>query len=147
MTTQREIRNVADNSARVVTVAAATTLTMQAHSGRIVYVTGDRTITLPPATGSGAHFTIVGGSAAQSLTVDADGTDVFNGLVFVGGDDSTNVAEYFEATTQTQIATNGTTTGGEQVGNWFEMYDVASGIWWVRGMISATGTEATPFAA
>ena len=148
MTTQREIRNVADNSSRVITVAAAITLDMQTHSGRIVYVTGeDRTITLPPAIGSGAHFTIVGGSADQGLTIDADGTDVFKGTCFAVDTDSADNSEGFYAAAQTQISTNGTTSGGEYVGDVWEMVDVAAGIWWVKGRTTCTGTLVTPFAA
>tara|TARA_R110000751_G_scaffold128164_5_gene230212 strand:+ start:226 stop:675 length:450 start_codon:yes stop_codon:yes gene_type:complete len=149
MTTQREIRNNCDVSARVVAIAAATTLTLHGHEGRICYVSGTTTITLPPALGTGAKYTIVHAAAAQAVTVDAAGTDVFKGNVMGVGDDAstTGNAEGWTATTQTKYITNGTTTGGVAIGDFIEVVDVASGVWFIKGQISQSGTEATPFAA
>jgi hypothetical protein len=145
MTTQREIRNNCDVSARVVPIAAATTLTLQGHEGRICYVSGTTTITLPPALGTGAKYTVVHADAAQAVTIDADGTDVFNGVLGQVGADASAVN--WAATTQTKYVTNGTTTGGVNVGDWIEMIDVLAGVWFIKGAISQSGAEATPFAA
>ena len=145
MTTQREIRNVCDVSARVVTLTADTTLTLQAHEGRILWCVGDFTITLPTSVGNGARYTICHGSAAQSLQIDTIGTDAFKGMLMAKGADEANVN--WAATTETRILTDGTTDGGELVGDWYEMVDVVTGTWWIRGFTSQSGTEASPFDA
>ena len=61
--------------------------------------------------------------------------------------DAADTASAFEtAATDDTVTWNGTTTGGIK-GDSCELIDIASGLWWVRVMASATGTEATPFSA
>jgi hypothetical protein len=42
---------------------------------------------------------------------------------------------------------NGTTTGGVSIGDEITLIDIASNQYMVKGILTASGTEATPFSA
>jgi hypothetical protein len=106
-------------------------------------------VTLPAASGSGGKFKVVVKTTvtSNSNTIKvANASDTMTGMAHVlqdGGD--TSVAFETAATSDT-ITGNGTTTGGIK-GDIWEIEDVAANLWSVRGTVSATGTEATPFSA
>lgn len=146
-----EINRVADVSARVVNVTADASLTAASHDGKVVTVNkaDGAAITLPAASGSGVKFDLIIGTTitSNSTTIKvADATDVMTGVA-LNAQDAADTAVMFEtaATTDT-ITLNGSTTGGI-LGDRIELIDIASNLWYVRVMGSATGTEATPFSA
>ena len=70
------------------------------------------------------------------------------GGVIFNTDDASNAVQGFEtAASSDTITLNGTTTGGVNKGDWVELEDIASGIWGVTGLLTGSGTEATPFSA
>lgn len=153
VTTQREIRNVADNSARNVTLTDSVSVTLQQHSGRTLLMNNAgvaSTYTLPAATGGGGVYKFVVAAVNTSNYVIACGTgDIFKGTL-IG--DSTGDAEPgslvawpSDASDDDDITLNGTTTGGVAIGDWVEVQDIASGVYFVRGFVTQSGTEATMF--
>lgn len=151
--TAAEINRAADVSARIVNLAAATlSLTEAAHDGKVVTVNraAGSTLTLPAATGSGARFRIVIGTTLTSgslvLQV-ANASDVMQGIVMQMSDDPATVKAFQAAATSDTITLNRTTTGVGSKGEYLEAIDVATNLWQVYGVTTATGTEATPFSA
>ena len=62
--------------------------------------------------------------------------------------DGGNTVVGFEADgTDDTITLDGTTTGGAAIGDYIELMDIAANQYVVRGNLTATGTEATPFSA
>jgi hypothetical protein len=76
------------------------------------------------------------------------GTMLFKGMI-VGQsatDSATDAARtWVPGATDDTITLNGTTTGGKDIGNWIEFTDCSATMWAVRGFITASGSEATPF--
>lgn len=108
-------------------------------------------VTLPPAVGSGIKFlfavTVIATSNSHIVKV-ANAADTMQGVLVVDGDDAANAAVAFTAgATADTITLNRSTTGSVTIGEWIEVIDIAPNKWQVRGAISASGTEATPFSA
>lgn len=110
--------------------------------------------TLPAALGTGmrAFFYVSALATTNSHIVKtAPATDSFSGIVMGTRTDSGNAVLGFAAvvgsgSNSNTITLNRTTTGSVNKGEWIEVWDIASGIWQVRGMLSATGAAfATPF--
>lgn len=112
--------------------------------------------TLPAATGTGNKFrflvTVIATSNSHVLKV-ANATDFFVGAIWGVSDDPATVKGWIAANSGT-VATNSdtvtlnrTTTGSVTVGEWLEVEDVATATFAIRGLITQTGTEATPFTA
>lgn len=150
--TATEVNRAADVSARIVNLTAATlSLTEAAHDGKTVTVNkaDGSTLTLPAATGSGARFRLIVGTTITSVGLIvqvADATDVMTGGAWLSQDGADTVVMFEAGATSDTITLNGTTTGGLK-GDLIECEDIASNLWFVRLMGSATGTEATPFSA
>ena len=152
--TPTEINRVADVSSRVVTLTGDTTLTVADHSDKVLLlgeVGGNAAvaITLPAATGSGGRFKFyvsVVNTSGYTIQV-ADATDTMDGHIFSTQDAADTVVGWETASTSDTITLNGTTTGGAAIGDWVELVDIASNQYAVSGMITSTGTEATPFSA
>lgn len=151
--TDEEINRIADASARVVAVAAASTalsLTQTAHAERIVVVpiiTGaGLTITLPAATGTGDRYTVVNnGVQTVSLTVTALAGDIMYGKA-VGHHLTAGASDLFYPTAaDIKYTFNVTTTGGDG-GDVFEAIDIATDQWLVDVVFTGSGTLATGFA-
>lgn len=113
-------------------------------------------ITLPAATGTGNKYkflvTVVATSNSHVIKV-ANATDFFIGAITGVSDDPATVKGWIAANSGT-VATNSdtvtlnrTTTGSVSVGEWIEVEDVLTATWAIRGLITQTGTEATPFSA
>ena len=150
--TTAEINRATDISTRIVTLAATGAITQVLHEGKtcILTVVAAATYTLPAATGGGGRYRFVVGEVNTSNYVfkSVAGADVMQGTI-VGastGDSATDAARTWRAGTSDDTVTlNGTTTGGVDIGDWIEFEDITATAWAVRGFITQSGTEATPF--
>lgn len=110
------------------------------------------TLILPAAVGKGAIIraivTVLATSNSHIVKV-ANATDVMRGIIMGTRVDVGNAVLGFAAgATDDTVTLNRTTTGSVSLGEWLEFLDLASGIWHVRGMLSATGAAfATPFSS
>lgn len=150
LVTAAELNRAADVSTRIVNVTAATlAVTEAAHDSKVVTLNraGGIAVTLPAATGSGAklHF-VLGTTYTTAGTIKVTGNDTLVGSALIA-QDAADTAVMFEASgTDDTVTLNGTTTGGIK-GDSVELIDIATDLWFVRMVASATGTEATPFSA
>lgn len=151
--TAAELNRVADASARIVNVAAASTalsLTQVLHAERIVLVpiiTGaGLTITLPAATGTGDKYTIINnGVQTVSLTVTALTGDIMYGKA-IGWHLTAGANDLFIPTAaDIKYTFNVTTTGGDG-GDVMTLLDIGTDAWWVNVEFNGSGTLATGFA-
>jgi len=156
--------------ATTVEITASTTLTPEAHGGRIISVGGSLaaalTLTLPAintsansitsgpgqdpntANNEGVTYTIWVPTtiSTSSLKIGTDGTDKFVGsLISVDTDTSGAVVGFTAAAANDFINLNGSTTGGV-AGTWIQIVAIAANKYMVTGVILGTGTVATPFA-
>ena len=156
--------------ATVVDITASTTLSPEAHGGRIVAVGGSLaaalTLTLPainvstnpttsgpgqnPSTANneGVVYTIWVPTtiSTSSLKIGTDGTDKFVGAVLSIDTDSSGAAVGFVAGASDDfINLNGTTTGGV-AGTCIEIVAIAANKYMVKGSVLGSGSVATPFA-
>ena len=156
--------------ATIVEITASTTLSPEAHGGRIISVGGSLasalTLTLPainasanpttsgpgqnPSTANneGVMYTIWVPTviSTSSLKIGTDGTDKYVGAVLSIDTDSTDAARGFVAGASDDfINFNGTTTGGV-AGTFVQIYAIAALKYMVTGTVLGTGTVATPFA-
>jgi len=151
--TGAEINRAADVSGRVVSLAVSTAITEASHEGKTILMSGAgsaRTFTLPAATGGGGRYRFVVGEVNTSnyLIKSVVGTDLFEGMIIGASttDSATDAARtWLSGATDDTITLNGTTTGGAAVGDWIEFEDLSATGWYVRGMITQSGMEATPF--
>lgn len=106
------------------------------------------TATLPAASGSGNEYRFIVGTTVTSnsdIIKVANATDVMCGYALLG-QDAADTSVFFEVgATDDTITLNGTTTGGAAIGDWIEVEDISATGWAVRGMVTQSGTEATPF--
>ena len=156
--------------ASVVAVTASTTLSPEAHGGRIISVGGtlaaDLTLTLPainvstnpttsgpgqdPSTANnqGVVYTIWVPTtiATSSLKIGTDGTDKYVGSVLSIDTDTSGAAVGFvSGASDDFINLNGTTTGGV-AGTCVQIVAIAANKYMVTGTVLGSGTVATPFA-
>lgn len=156
--------------ATVVDITSSTTLSPEAHGGRIIAVGGSLaaalTLTLPainvstnpttsgpgqdPSTinNEGVVYTIWVPTtiSTSSLKIGTDGTDKFVGAVLSIDTDSSGAAVGFVAGASDDfINLNGTTTGGV-AGTCIEIVAIAANKYMVKGSVLGSGTVATPFA-
>jgi hypothetical protein len=136
-------------------VAAGATLTLTAavHAGRLINLdtAAGSIVTLPAATGSGNRYrfrvSVLATSNSHIVKV-ANASDSFDGIIISEDDTSDNAVAFGAvAGTSDTITLNRSTTGSVTIGEYIEIEDVASGRFHVRGVISNTGTPATPFSA
>jgi hypothetical protein len=156
--------------ASVIDITTSTTLTPEAHGGRIISVGGSLaaalTLTLPainvstnPVTSGpgqdpntlnneGVVYTIWVPTtiSTSSLKIGTDGTDKFVGsLISVDTDTSGAVVGFTAGATNDFINLNGTTTGGV-AGTWIQIVAIAANKYMVNGLLNGSGVVATPFA-
>ena len=142
-----------------VSLTADTTLTVDAHAGKILTCNdADGKFTLPSivvttpsdptdpnqANNVGATFTFFVETAATDMDILTDGTDKFVGGVYTGVDDATGKT-FISAASNDVITMNGTTKGG-LVGSIVKCTAMASAKYAVEGIILGSGTLVTPFA-
>jgi hypothetical protein len=138
---------------RPIVAAGATKLLTYNDDGSVVKLDtlAGSIVTLPKAVGSGVSFLFIVSVLATSnshIVKVGNTTDVMQGIILMNGDTAANAAEAFAAAaTDDTITLNRTTTGSVTLGEHIEVMDVAPGVWQVRGAVSATGVEATPFSA
>ena len=145
--TAAELNRIADKSASVVTVTDDTTLTVAEHGDRIVVVdkADGAEITLPDATGSGVKFTVFISTTITSNSTTIKAANSGDGFVgAVTGVDAAGAAKRWAASAgDDTITLDGGTTGGK-TGDFFVFVDAASGTWLLTGVVTQTGTAATP---
>ena len=156
--------------AAVVEITTSTTLSPEAHGGRIISVGGSLaaalTLTLPainvstnsitsgpgqdPSTANneGVVYTIWVPTtiSTSSLKIGPNGTNKYVGtLLSVDTDSSDAVVGFTAGATNDFINLNGTTTGGV-AGSWVQIFAIAANKYMVTGNVLGSGTVATPFA-
>jgi hypothetical protein len=153
LATAAEVNRACDLSARVVPLAVSTAITEVAHEGRTILMSGAgsaRTFTLPAATGSGGRYRFVVGEVNTSgyLIKAVAGSQLFKGMIIGASttDSATDAARtWIPGATDDTVTLNGTTTGGVSIGGWVEFEDLSATHWEVRGVVTQSGTEASPF--
>jgi hypothetical protein len=157
--------------ASVVVITASTTLSPEAHGGRIISVGGSlaatTTLTLPainvstnPVTsGPGQDPNTVNNQGVlytiwvpttittSTLKIATNGTDLFIGSLMGVDTDSSDALVAYNALAADSfdfINLNGGTTGGV-AGTWIEIVAVAANAYMVRGTVNGSGSVATPF--
>ena len=150
---------ISAGNANVVSLTADTTLTVAAHSGKILTCNdADGKFTLPSIVTTdpgdntdpnqlnnlGATFFFVVETAATDMDILTDGTDKFVGGLYTGVDDNTGKT-FISASSNDVITMNGSTKGG-LVGSIVKVTAMASAKYAVEGIILGSGTLVTPFA-
>ena len=150
MTRARDNARFIDNG---VTLVATGDITAAAHSGRKLYMgevggNAAATFTLPAATGSGAtyHF-IVSVVNTSNYVIQVTGDDTIDGSVILHQDSANTVVSFNTVAASDTITLNGTTKGGVSIGDELTLIDAAADQYIVKGVLTASGTEATPFSA
>jgi len=150
MTRARDNARFIDNG---VTLVATGAITAAAHSGRKLYMgevggNAAATFTLPAATGSGAtyHF-IVSVVNTSNYVIQVTGDDTIDGSVILHQDSANTVVSFNTVAASDTITLNGTTKGGVSIGDELTLIDSLADQYIVKGVLTASGTEATPFSA
>ena len=146
-------------NASVVSLTADTTLTVAAHSGKILTCNdADGKFTLPSIVTTdpgdntdpnqlnnlGASFFFVVETAATDMDILRDGTDKFVGGVYSGKDDASGKV-FISAASNDVITMNGSTKGG-LAGSIVKVTAMGAAKYAVEGIILGSGTIVTPFA-
>ena len=149
--TAAEINRNNDVSSRLVTLTGDTSITAALHEGKTCLLgevggNASLTCTLPEATGSGNKFRfVVTVVNTSNYVIAALTTDTFSGGIVMN--DGATCQGFFADGTDDKMTMNGTTTGGVTIGDLVQFEDILDTTWHVTGVISGSGTEATPFAA
>lgn len=152
--TAAEVNRVADVSGRIVTLTGATTISEATHEGKTLLLgevggNASLTVTLPAATGSGARYRFVVSVVNTSnyvINASTNGADFVGYIIANSTGDTPDLAQPWPAgANDNTITLNGSTTGGQAIGDWIEVQDILENEWMVTGLVSASGTEATPF--
>lgn len=150
--TAAEINNAADVSARLIAAGATELMVEATHEGKVIALdtAAGSVVTLPTSTGGGAVYkflvTVTATSNSHVIKV-GNATDEFRGFVVQDADEATAPNIWWAADNDDTITLNRTTTGLAAQGEYFEIVDAVSGVFFVRGFSQASGTEATPFSA
>ena len=141
-------------SSRIVDLTSATiTLSPEKHGDRTMLFNkaAGVTVTMPKATGSGLRYMFKVKSLATSnsyIVKVGNTTDIIQGAISICDTDTAGtITAFATAADSDTITLNRTTTGSVTVGEWFELEDIASGVYAVRGLLSNTASGATPFSA
>ena len=150
---------ISDGSSSVVSLTADTTLTVEAHAGKILTTNdADGKFTLPSIVATspsdptdpnqlnnlGATYFFVVETAATDMDILTDGTDKFVGGLYTGVDDSTGKT-FISGASNDVITMNGSTKGG-LAGSIVKVTAIAAAKYAVEGLILGSGTIVTPFA-
>lgn len=154
--TVAESNRALDLSARLVAITATGAVTEALHEGRDMYITGTaaNTQTLPEATGSGGRYRYIFGEVNTNDTVfvvaDTTNTNFIGNILTQDADLVGTIATLTQLSPANSdtMTFDGTTTGG-QLGDWIELVDVATDVWYVTGITSvpAGSNTASPFSA
>ena len=150
---------ISAGSSSVVSLTADTTLTVEAHAGKILTTNdADGKFTLPSIVATspsdptdpnqlnnlGATYFFVVETAATDMDILTDGTDKFVGGLYTGVDDSTGKT-FISGASNDVITMNGSTKGG-LAGSIVKVTAIADNKYAVEGLILGSGTIVTPFA-
>ena len=150
---------ISAGSSSVVSLTADTTLTVEAHAGKILTTNdADGKFTLPSIVATspsdptdpnqlnnlGATYFFVVETAATDMDILTDGTDKFVGGLYTGVDDSTGKT-FISGASNDVITMNGSTKGG-LAGSIVKVTAIAAAKYAVEGIILGSGTIVTPFA-
>jgi len=150
---------ISAGNANVVSLTADTSLTVDAHAGKVLTCNdADGKFTLPSIVATapdrdddpnqtnnlGASFYFVIETAATDVDIKTDGTDKFVGGLYLGKSDAAGKT-FFSGATNDVITLNGTTKGGI-AGTVIKVTAMASAKYLVEGIVLASGTVVTPFA-
>ena len=150
---------ISAGSSSVVSLTADTTLTVEAHAGKILTTNdADGKFTLPTIVATspsdptdpnqlnnlGATYFFVVETAATDMDILTDGTDKFVGGLYTGVDDSTGKT-FISGASNDVITMNGSTKGG-LAGSIVKVTAIAAAKYAVEGLILGSGTIVTPFA-
>lgn len=152
LATTAELNRAADVSTRLVAGGSTLAVTEASHDGKTILLdtAAGSNPTLPAATGSGARFRFVVSVVPTSNQhrISVTGNDTFFGNVWANstGDTPDLGQPWPAAAGNNQVNLNGTTTGGASIGDYIEVQDIVTDKWHIIGFVTASGTEATPFA-
>ena len=150
---------ISAGSSSVVSLTADTTLTVEAHAGKILTTNdADGKFTLPTIVATspsdptdpnqlnnlGATYFFVVETAATDMDILTDGTDKFVGGLYTGKDDASGKV-FISGASNDVITMNGSTKGG-LAGSIVKVTAIAAAKYAVEGIILGSGTIATPFA-
>ena len=150
---------ISAGNANVVSLTADTTLTVDAHAGKILTCNdADGKFTLPSIVATapgndedpnqtnnlGATFTFVVETAATDMDILTDGTDKFVGGLYTGVSDATGKT-FISGASNDVITLNGSTKGG-LAGSIITVTAIGSAKDAVEGITLGSGTLGTPFA-
>ena len=150
---------ISAGNANVVSLTADTTLTVAAHSGKVLTCNdADGKFTLPSIDATapgrdddpnqtnnlGATFIFVVETAATDMDILTDGTDKFVGGLYTGVNNATGKT-FISGASNDVITLNGTTKGG-LAGSIIKVTAVGSAKYAVEGITLGSGTLVTPFA-
>lgn len=148
--TEQEVVNALRGQAPVNCTAATLEVTADLHAGKTVTLNraAGIAVTLPEATGSGDKYRFFVGTTITSnaTTITAEGDGLMFGTAVICNDSDASVSGFETGTDKVKVSFNGSTTGGIK-GDIVELEDVGADLWAVVVRGSATGDEATPFAA
>lgn len=138
--------------ADVVTLVATGALTAAEHANRRLLlgeVGGNALVTLdlPAATGSGDRYEFwisVVNTSNYVIEVDSASATIDGSINSVEGGASYS---WSSAAASDTLTFNGTTSGGAGIGDWLELVDIATNQWAVRGQMTHSGIQVTPFSA
>jgi hypothetical protein len=107
------------------------------------------TLTLPAATGSGNEYRFIVSVVNTSNYVIqvANADDTIDGSVILHQDSANTVVSFNTVAASDTITLNGTTKGGVSIGDELTLIDSLANQYTVKGVLTASGTEATPFSA
>ena len=150
---------ISAGNANVVSLTADASLTVDAHSGKVLTCNdADGKFTLPSIVATapgrdddpnqlnnlGATFTFVIETAATDLDIKTDGTDKFVGGLYLGKSDAAGKT-FISGASNDVITLNGSTKGGI-AGTIIKVTAIGSAKYAVEGIVLASGTVVTPFA-
>lgn len=133
------------------TTASTLTVTQASHAGKVITLNraAGIAVTLPAASGTGAVYSFVIGTAvtSNSTTIKvANSSDTMTGTAYVVSDGAAAVLGYRTGASDDTVTFNGTTLGGLK-GDQVIIQDIGTNLFSVLVLSAATGTEATPFSA
>ena len=136
-----------------ISLTATTTLTRKRHANTQLLMGASGaalTFTLPAPTGSGDKYLFVVSvvNTSNYIIKASAGTELFKGTILMAStsDSATDaVNSWTNGSTDDTLTFDGTTTGGVTIGDWVELTDCSPTLWMVRGVMTQSGTEATPF--
>ena len=136
-----------------ITIVATDAITATEHANRKCYLgevggNAAATLTLPAATGSGNEYRfIVSVVNTSNYVIQVTGDDTIDGSVILHQDSANTVVSFNTVAASDTITLNGTTKGGVSIGDELTLIDSLANQYTVKGVLTASGTEATPFSA